>query len=108
MPYRFIFFTWLLVIPLNMIAVSSAVAMTTWMETGNLSLTDMIIDYRMIFMIGLFTIPFSMPGLVGLLLLVWIAKEFMYDPQSQFFFISVGCGFVTILCYFLLEFILRL
>jgi hypothetical protein len=106
MPYRFIFLTWLLAVPANIVAVILALAVNNWMEYGYLPIRSLLPDLQGILLIALFSIPFSIPGLTGLVLLAWIAREFLFHMRAQFVFIAAGCSFLTAGCYLLLEFLI--
>jgi hypothetical protein len=108
MPYKFVFFTWILVVPLNILSTSIALALATWIETGNISLSVLMIDFDSIETTTIVSLIFSLPGLFGLMLLVRLANEFIYAPRLRFTFICWGCALVTIGCYVLLELILTL
>ena len=107
MPYRFIIFTWLLIIPIHTLLTCVALTVTEWNGGAILDFPS-IIRFDQLASIAIFSVPFSLPGLFGLLVLVWIAKEFIYDHRSGFSFISVGCIGVTLCCYFFLEVFLNL
>ena len=106
MPYRFIIFTWLVIMPIHTLNISFALAVTNVIHVGNMGVPDILFDR--VAAIAILSVPFSMPGLLGLLILVWIARAFIYDRRSQFTFISSGCMSITIFCYFLLESLLNL
>jgi len=106
MPYRFIFFTWFLVIPVNLIAVILALTVSTWIRFGNLPVHQLLPDFEGIIVVAVFSIVFSIPGLIGLTMVVSIARDFLFDVRTQFFFICISCAFLTAGCYLLLEVIL--
>ena len=107
MPYRFIIFTWLLIIPIHTLLTCLALAIVEW-KGGALFDIHSIIRFDQLASIAIFSVPFSLPGLFGLMVLVWIAKGFIYDYRTGFSFIAIGCIFVTLCCYFFLEIMLNL
>jgi hypothetical protein len=108
MPYRFIFSTWLIMIPLNIIAVVLALFISQRIASGHLIVSDFDLNYEALLMIGVFSLPFATPGLFGLMIVVWIAREFIFDAAAQFLFITVSCCFIIIGCYLLMELVLQL
>ena len=100
--------TWLLIIPLNVIAVVLALSVNNWMESGNLRLTSLVVNGEAVLMVAAFSVPFATPGLFGLMIVVWLAREFIYEPRAQFLLIAVACCFITVGCYLLLEGVLDL
>src|SRR5688500_15886728 len=108
MPYRFIFSTWLIIIPLNIIAVILALFISARIEAGDLMLSSFDLNYEAVLMIAVFSLPFATPGLFGLMIVVWIAREFIFDAAAQFLFITIACCLITIGCYLLMELVLQL
>jgi hypothetical protein len=106
MPYRFIFLTWLLALPANLVAVTLAESLNSWIEYGHHADYQLLPDLEGVMIIAIFSIPFSLPGLFGLMLVVWIARELLFDVRTQFFFICMSACFLTAGCYLLLEFVL--
>ena len=108
MPYRFIFSTWLIAIPLNIIAVVLALFVSRRVASGDLMTSDFDLNYNALLMIAVFSLPFATPALFGLMIVVWIAREFIFDAATQFFFIVASCCFITIGCYLVMELVLQL
>ena len=108
MPYRFIFSTWLMIIPLNIIAVVLALFINNQIEARDFPLTGVDLDAEAVLMIALFSLPFATPALFGLMIVVWIAREFIFDAAKQYRFIALACCFITIGCYMLMEVVLQL
>jgi hypothetical protein len=108
MPYRFIFSTWLMIIPMNIIAVILALFINNRIEASEFPLTGIDLNADAVLMIALFSLPFATPGLFGLMIAVWIAREFIPDAAAQYRFIAAACCFITIGCYTLMELVLQL
>ena len=108
MPYRFIFSTWFMIIPLNIIAVILALFINSRIEARDFPLSDINLNNEAVLMIALFSLPFATPGLFGLMIVVWMAREFIFDAAAQYRFIAVACCFITIGCYMLMELVLQL
>jgi hypothetical protein len=105
MPYRFIFRTWLLIMPIQIIAIALAFALSDMFKYGAGNYASYF-ELNTLATIGALSFLFSIPGLFGLAMLVWIAKEFLYYPAARFTFICIGSAFITMLCYVLMDFIL--
>jgi hypothetical protein len=106
MPNRFIFLTWLLALPVNTIAIVLAVSLNNWMQYGHIPTHPVLPDFHGVIAIAIFSIPFSIPGLLGLMMVVWIAREFLSGIRTQFIFICLCSCFLTAGCYLLLEYVI--
>ena len=92
---------------MHTLSLAFALTVTNWVHNGHIDFNN-IIAYDRVAAIAILSVPFSLPGVFGLLFLIWMATGFIYDRSEQFRFIAFGCVFITLGCYVLLEAVLSL
>jgi hypothetical protein len=107
MSKKFVPLCWTLAVLFNIVNVYMVILFKQAFYTDHILIGGILPDPEFIGLDIVFSLVFSLPGLIGLFILVWIAGEFMYTVKAAWTLIVTGSTVVTLLCYVVLEVVIQ-
>lgn len=107
MSKKFVPFCWALSVLFNIVNIYLVILFRQAFYTDHVIIGGILPDPEFIWLDVVFSLVFSVPGLIGLMILTWIAEEFIYTARAAWSLVFTGCTAITLLCYLILEVVIQ-